>query len=110
MQKHDPAAAEVRPVQRGPDRLGNRKPDGAAEQRAEHMRDGRILEPDLEPDNQGADHDTEQEVRDETAVHRVELMCRVRDSRHEKKPREHEPRHDRTPRGRHHTPRRTHER
>ena len=99
VQKHDPAAAEIRPVQGGADRLGNRQPDRAAEQRAEHVGDGGVLEPDLEADNQGTDHDTEQQVRDETAVHGLELMCRIADSSHEEKAREHEPRHDRNPQG-----------
>jgi hypothetical protein len=96
VEEDDAAAAKVRPVEGRPDRLRERKPDGAAKQCAEHVRDRRVLQPDLDADDQDAEDGTKQEVL-KVPVEGLELMCRPGNGRDEQNAGENEPRHEAPP-------------
>ena len=101
VQEDHALVAEIRPVERRADRLGRQQADGAAEQRAEHVRDRRRLEPELEDDDQQAEDEPERDVeRAESGAERLELVRRIADRRYEQNTRQCEPRHCGLPRGR----------
>ena len=97
VQEDDAAVAEVGPVQRGADRLGRAEADGAADQRPEHVRDGDVLEPDLERDDQDAEDQAEGGFGSGAADEGLELVGGVADGRDEQDTREHEPGHEGLP-------------
>ena len=94
VQEDDASVTQVGPVERGADGLGREQTDRAAEQRAEHVRDGDVLEPQLEGDDQQPEDDAENGVENGIAEQRLKLKRGIADRRDEEHTREHEPRHD----------------
>ena len=97
MEEDDAPVARVGPVERGADRLGRDQADGAAEQRAEHVRDGDVLEAQLEDDDQQPEDDAESGVENGIAEQRLELKRGIANRRDEEHTREYEPGHDGLP-------------
>ena len=54
-------------------------------QRAEHVRDGAVLEANLKADDRQAEHDAEERVDDRTADQRLQLVGGVADRSNKKK-------------------------
>ena len=62
VKEDDASVTQVGPVERGADGLGREQTDGSAQQGADHMRDGDVLEAQLEGDDQQPQYDAENGV------------------------------------------------
>ena len=97
MEEDHAPVTQVGPVERGADGLGRKQTDGAAQQGADHVRDGDVLEAQLECDDQQPQYDAEDRVENGIAEQRLKLKRGITNSRDEEHTCEHEPRHDGLP-------------
>ncbi len=94
MQEDDASVAQVGPIERGADGLRGKQTDGSAQERANHVRNGDVLETQFEGNDQQPENHAEDGVENRIIEKRPELKCGITDGRDEQDTREYEPRHD----------------
>jgi hypothetical protein len=94
VEEDHPLVAEIRPIERGADCPRRQQTDGAAEQRADQVRDRRRLQPQLEDNDQQAEDDSECDVeKGGVRAEGLELRRRITNRRYEQNTGQCEPRH-----------------
>ena len=94
MEERYPGITRVRPEQGRADALGQHQADGAADERASHVRDRRLAQQPFEDHREQGEAEAEEQVGDERRPEWPEQERRVHDRRCEQQAGKDEPGHD----------------